>query len=62
MAGVRLTARDEALDPETTIPPKESSTQVTRIVSQLEITQTSQRQRTLHPTERSWYRIHTVKL
>lgn len=40
---VRLTAGDEALDPETTIPPKESSTKVTRIVTQGEITlQTSQ--------------------
>lgn len=40
---VRLTAGDKALDPETTIPLEESCTQVTRILTQGEITpQTSQ--------------------
>lgn len=45
---VRLTAGDKALEPETTIPPESSRTQVTRILTQAEVTpQTSQETKTV---------------
>lgn len=57
---VKLTAGDEALDPKTTIPPEESSTQVTRTLTQGEITpQTSQKAENFASHGEESYTIYT---
>lgn len=57
---VRLTAGDEALDPETMIPPEESSTQVTRTLTQGEITpQTTQEAENFASHGEELYTVYT---